>query len=360
MILYIGPCDDTFNADTFVPFYFMDDYEAIKWPPEAYYSRKEFFESIKKIVSFDTKFSGIIIDIGQDPIFYENELLELRDLVTLVGVFNDDTFTPQYSLELAFYFDFVLVGDPSQVLRYETIGVPSALHLYNINIKNYKVEETDRDIDLFFFGSNEKGRGGSIDYIKNNLSHIKIVDITSVDSRLPFKDLVNYLNRSKITVNWSGVRTDALPNNFRDPLVPHYKQFKARLLESGLMGCVCFTDFQFKNTNIFSLEFESLDDLISQIDSLLLDDKKFDLLSSRTISTATEYVNSIQKPMRIQQIRRRRVVPLSNSMIDGICSTYSLIHALNNLSQFRFKLFIRDLLKIRFLKLCYRYLLAPK
>lgn len=355
MILIIGDNDENFKAEDFVPFYFSEEYIVFNWPrKERLYSREKLKKEIFQIVK-EKKISAVIISLNQDPLFYEKEIMELGRTTIIIGVFYDDTFTPTYSLEAAYYCDYVLTADPNQVKRYQTIGVPTSIHIGNINAKTFRMKDVPRDIDVLLYGTNEKGRRDKYEYIKQNLTSYKVLDISSSTNKVALHDFINILNRSKITVNFTGVRLDLLPNNFGDPLLKHYKQFKGRIVESLVMGCVCLTDFEVSEKTLFTIPFYSQSHVVSQIKNLLDNPDLLKSLSIQSHQSAIFYLESIQKELKINQIKKRDKVLLKNSILDKVTSTYSLDNAFLNLKNKKISNFYLDITKIPFSKVNYVY-----
>jgi hypothetical protein len=355
MILIIGDNDENFKAKDFVPYYFSEEYIVFNWPrKEKLYSRENLKKEVFQIIK-EKKISAVIISLNQDPLFYERELMELGQTTIIIGVFYDDTFTSTYSLEASYYCDYVLTADPNQAKRYQTIGVPASLHIGNINATTFKMKDVSRDIDVLLYGTNEKGRREKYEYIKRNLTSFKVLDISSSTNKIPLYDFIGILNRSKITVNFSGVRLDLLPNNFGDPLLNHYKQFKGRIVESLVMGCVCLTDNELSEKALFTTLFDSQSDLVSQIKNLLANPDLLKSLSLKSHQSAIIYLDSIQKKLKINQIKKREKILLKNSVLDKVTATYSLDNAFLNLKNKRFSNFYLDIKKIPFSKVKYVY-----
>lgn len=360
MILYIGSVNEQ-SFSNFVSNYFIDEYEVIEFPPaDEFFSRKKFKQMIINTIKGNSKITALLIGLSLDPIFYEEELLDLGKYVKLIGFFSDDGNTSRYSMETAYYFDHILTGDYAQKLKYENIGVSSSLFLPETSLHNLKLKKLKRDIDILLYGSNEKGRGRAINALKHHLNQWTVVDLTEEDQRIPFPKLLEYLNRSKITINWGGVRLDDLIVNYQDPLMIHYKLFKARIIESGLMGCVTFTDFDYSNSKLFSIKFDSNEDLFLKINNLLSDDNLLKRYSYEAYNSAVSYVNSIQQPIYIESIKRRDKKILINSIVDKISSTYTFLHAIQNLRNLHLRIFVDDLKDIKWNKLNYRFLIKTK
>lgn len=360
MIIYIGPVGEQ-SFSNFISNYFIDEYEVIEFPPvDELFSRKKFKEMITTKIKGNSKITALLVGLSLDPIFYEKELLDLGKYVKLIGFFSDDGNTSRYSMETAYYFDHILTGDYAQKLKYENIGVSSSLFLPETSLHNFKLKKLKRDIDILLYGSNEKGRSRSINALKLHLNQWTVLDLTEKDQRVPFPKLLEYLNRSKITINWGGVRLDDLIVNYQDPLMIHYKLFKARIVESGLMGCVTLTDFDYSSSKLFSIKFDSDEDLILRINNLLSDDDLLKSYSYEAHNSAVSYVNSIQQPIYIESIKRRDKKLLIKSIVDKTSSTYAFLHSMHNLRNLHLRLFLDDLTSIKWNKLHYRFIIQTK
>ena len=278
MMLFIG--FDAINLKkNFISHIFSTDIDYIDWYEER--KTRPRFE-LKNIILAHVeggKYSEIVIMLNQDPLFYEDELIFMKKYSKLIGVFTDDTHTPNYALQIAYYFDLILTTDPSQLSRYQSIGVPAKLHLIDVNPDVYRFSGVEKTIDILLYGSSLKNRTEKIRQLKKDFNQLNIVDV--LDEGIAKTELVRLLNHSKLTINWASVSQYPILNNYKDPLTPHYLQFKGRLIESALLGCICVSDHIPEKLKNAALLFKTYDELKNIICKLVHNDEYFKIVSNK-------------------------------------------------------------------------------
>jgi len=358
VILYVGYKAEVY-ANFFLPKHFEEEIEAIDFPRLVHQTSRARAKSLIMERIRKRKYSAVCFTACIDPMFYEEELLEMREYALLVGIFSDDTHLTSFSRQVAWYCDLVLTCDPLQVDSYSAIGVPARLHLFDISPDRFPNRQLRRDIDILIYGTSSKGRAERTAGLREAFPDAEIMDVS--DQRLEFESLLELLNRSLLTVNWSGVSRVPSVNSYRDPLFGDYIQIKGRTFEAALCGCLCISEDCGAYDHIFTSEslprFSSERELYALVGQYLLDRKQIADDSRMQTASALTYLGRIQQPIDLGTIQRRAPTRLPpTSMVDEVVATFTLRDGLESLSKGRFRSAFWDIRECKLRKVRARYL----
>ncbi len=156
----------------------------------------------------------------------------LRVMVTF-----DDLVQHDFNRVTASACDFVLSSDPISVLKYLERDIPSCFLALEASKTLLFDRQLDRNYNLFHFGHITKAdRQSFVDALVKADLH---VDMTSrEDGFLSYEDLTKLIGRSKIVLNFakSGSPVDQSG-------APYLLQFKGRVIEAGLCGTLCVSEY---------------------------------------------------------------------------------------------------------------------
>jgi len=148
--LYVGP-NASLYLHEFFPRRFINVIFGLEWPSgSAIQTRNDVKNRVFQLLR-TREFEYLILHLDYDPLFYSEELVEIGDLVVIVGIFGDDASLVYFSSEIALYCDLILTTDPLQIARYTSIGVPALLHLYDVSSQRFPNWGKERDIDILIY-----------------------------------------------------------------------------------------------------------------------------------------------------------------------------------------------------------------
>lgn len=353
--LYVGYSAALFSRE-FLPRVCRAPVDFIDWPEEV---RSRSTQSVKAEVFARARsqtYSSVVIALDHDPFFYFDELTALSSLVPTVGLFGDDTNMPQYASLVASTCWMALTTDPLEVGRYESIGTTAGLHAFDIHPGRYQDLGLVRDVDVLIYGKATKGRRPRIQWLREQLNDLVVLDLSS--QRVPFGELLKALNRSKLTVNWSEVWQEPLVNNFRDPLFRTYRQFKGRVLEAALTGCVPVTGPFAAQELVFGHAlptFHNNGELETLIRELLSDDDARLELANLIGEEARAYLARLPDSLDLT----RPPIALSNrlapKLVDEVTATYRLLGWLQAWRRMDFSAQLSDFRSIRWRQVRWRF-----
>jgi hypothetical protein len=177
----------------------------------------------------------------------------------------------------------IIVADPVSVLKYRSVGVNSFfLPLEGGAIYKFSEDIEVKDIDILFIGSLLKAdRRSFIDAIEKRGFSVLVAG--GEVSSLSYAELISLMTRAKIVLNLS--KSSELHRNNPEGYLVYKYEFKGRVLEAGLSGSLCLSEYSPSMELLFQDNtmpmFKNLDECILQLD-VLLNDKK---LYQRSLET---------------------------------------------------------------------------
>lgn len=319
--LYVGP-NATLYLQEFFPRHFKNLIIGLNWSRESSLSRQEVKRKVLSLLNTG-EFQCLILHLDYDPIFYSRELVQIGSQVSIVGIFGDDTSLVYYSAEISLYCDLVLTTDPVQIPRYESLGVKSLPHLYDISPKRFPNRSNKREIDILIYGTRHKGRQPQVDYIKQEFSDWKIVDVTR--ERVTFTKLITLLNTSRLTVNWNYVWEKPIVNNFRDDIASQYVQLKGRVFEAALCGCLPVSTYCPSTERILKNKlptFGTNSEMRQLLENFLINEP-LRLKAVREVGMASrDYLKSLETRIDLASIERKGKKRSTSRRVDEVVATY--------------------------------------
>lgn len=186
---------------------------------------------------------------------------------------------------IARYFNYVITTDPEGISKYQNIGYKNVIQsMWACNHFLFKPIPLEKDLDVIFVGQVYGRRERIIAALKKKHLNLTVFGHGSKGGRLTFRELVCYLNRAKICINFS----EASEGN--------QLQFKARIFEAIGCGTLMLTEY-LPGIEKYYMPGEEIDtwrsekELIDKIDYYLThDDKRKNIETkgySRTINEHT-------------------------------------------------------------------------
>lgn len=237
--------------------------------------------SINKKIQY-SKIDAVIFDT--DFQFYVDKLFisQIDNNVIKIGITFDDVVLRRFN-EITFEAcDLVLTPDLLAVYKYQEIGKPSALMLLEGSSEIYYTKKSQKKIDVFHFGSREKAdRSTYLNYLIDN--GVSVVEPTSWISQ---GELVDLINSAKIVINFSKTNFLDLKNTVLYDKKGRHKylyQFKGRVIEAGLCGTACVSEYSPMSDIIFADSelaiFSTKEECLKIVNELLGDPNKRELMA---------------------------------------------------------------------------------
>jgi hypothetical protein len=233
-------------------------------------------ESAIEVVVFDTDFQCFI-----DNLFIRKIALN----VVKVCITFDDLLLRGLN-EITFEAcDVILTPDLLAVYKYQEIGRRASLMLLEGSSDiYYKKMGLTKTIEVLTFGSLEKAdRRMYLDFLRENG-----VSVTTPPTWVSQNELVHLINSSKIVMNFS--KTNYLDakgsvlykKNSRQKFL---YQFKGRIIEAGLCGTACVSEYSPMGDIIFTdsevSSFSSKEECLERVNELLSDSDRRELMAAR-------------------------------------------------------------------------------
>ena len=171
--------------------------------------------------------------------------------------------------------NMVLCCCPIASLKYSEKGYTSYFWPLESDSNILKDLNQIKTIDVLFFGRLNQDREEYINYIKSN--NIKI-EVAGNDDNMSYENLVSLINKSKIILNFSKSTWGSV-NSIRDRGVfKFFYQFKGRVIEAGLCGCACVSEYAPQYNLLFSdnelLQFKNKEECVKILKDLLNNPEK--------------------------------------------------------------------------------------
>ncbi len=153
----------------------------------------------------------------------------------------DDITLHEFNSITATGCDLVLTADPISMLKYREQGILAEYVPLESSSLVYRRLVRAKSIDVLFFGNIDVAdRAEQIEYLVQRGVNIEVVgeNVRFIESEV----LVQKICESKIVINFS--KTGLIDNNsFRSSVNSYYWQLKGRIIESGLCGTLCVSEY---------------------------------------------------------------------------------------------------------------------
>lgn len=228
------------------------------------------------IVVFDTDFQYFV-----DYLFIE----KISSFATKICITFDDLLLREVNNLTFEAADIVLTPDLLAVYKYQEIGKRASLMLLEGSRDvYYKKMASVKTIEVLNFGSIEKAdRRMYLDFLRENG-----VTVTTPPAWVSQDELVDLINSSKIVINFS--KTNYLDTKGtvlykRKSRQKFLYQFKGRIIEAGLCGTACVSEYSPMGDIIFNssevLSFRSKEECLEKVNELLSDHERRELMAFR-------------------------------------------------------------------------------
>ena len=273
------------------------DVETIYANNLLYQGGSKYLISIINNKILETKCSIIFIEVDYYPAIDASFIASIKNIKKVMFSFDDLMFHERNALTAAAGMcDVVLTADPLSVLKYEEKLINAHLVLPESTVPDYDAnEKIEKRNDVLFFGLTTKGdRAIFIDYLKSNGINVKVV---GDKERISQARLLEEIKASKIILNLS--KSSHTTTNLEFGYIEKdsfslFLQFKLRVIEAGLNGVACVSEYTPAQNLMFSAEelpvFQTKEECLKIIKELL-DNKNLllDLANNLTKTVIEKY-----------------------------------------------------------------------
>jgi hypothetical protein len=173
-----------------------------------------------------------------------------------------------------------------------------------------------------------------------------------------FDELLDALNRSKITVNWSWAWDKPIVNNFSDALSLPISQVKGRVFEAALTGSLPITSKLSSYDLIFDYKlptFQNRQELFDLINLYTHDEARRIERANLVEVLAQKYLKDIQVPLPEIPVRAIDNTPEGDFLIDRVVATYRFHDWLMMVLNFQFLRALEDRKQVRFSSIDWKF-----
>lgn len=202
---------------------------------------KEIVEEINNIIVLK-KIDITVFDVDYfkfiNYFFIQNIKTNKKILIT-----GDDFDQHQMNSITASACDIVLSACPLSVLKFREKGF-EAFYIPFESGEVVKNTQTNKDIDVLFFGELTPDRNEFIDYIKEKGINIKNVGFNkNGGEKLTQTELNQLISKTKIILNLSKTKTVSVKNHESENIYKSFYQFKGRIWDSAKYGVLCLSEY---------------------------------------------------------------------------------------------------------------------
>jgi hypothetical protein len=193
-----------------------------------------------ELIFFDVDFSKFI------NFFFIHKIKNIKKIL----VTYDDYAVHEMNAITANACDLILCQCPLSLLKYKEKGYEAYWMPPENDSNIFKNLSLKKEIDVLFFGQMRQDRKEILDFFINNGIKVKIVGQGTewVDE----EKLVQLICKSKIILNFSKSLGETVTNYASSDIYKFHYQLKGRLIQSGLCGTLCISEYSPGQELIFS------------------------------------------------------------------------------------------------------------
>tara|TARA_S200000501_G_scaffold138211_2_gene130615 strand:- start:12381 stop:13535 length:1155 start_codon:yes stop_codon:yes gene_type:complete len=208
----------------------------------------------------------------------------------------DDFDAHEINSQTALACDGIMTVCPISQLKYNEKNLNASFYVVESDCELFKNHNLKKDIDILFFGAFKADRIKFLKDLENQNKKIKIIQ--AKDNYLPYNELVKYICRSKIVVNFS--KTGPKKKFYSHRTYPfNYLQLKGKIFMAGFCGTLCLSEYSPSQKIIFGNHaptFKNSDEMINEINKYLGDDKLLKDKTKNFADSCKPYIDKINFP----------------------------------------------------------------
>lgn len=262
------------------------------------YKNENFSETIDKInstieykkieiVFFDVDFSKFM------NFFFVNKIKKVKKVM----VTYDDYAVHEMNSITANACDIILCQCPLSNLKYKEKGYESYWMPPENDSNIFKNHNLSKEIDVLFFGQLRNDRKEFIDFLIDKGVKVKVVGHDS--NWASEEELIKLISKSKIVLNFSKSLGETVANYASTDIYKFNYQLKGRLIQSGLCGTLCISEYSPGQELLFSEEelpmFRTKEECLTIVNRYLSDknllEKHSKFFNSKMLNLYEEKVN---------------------------------------------------------------------
>tara|TARA_B100000029_G_scaffold351050_1_gene343495 strand:- start:169 stop:1362 length:1194 start_codon:yes stop_codon:yes gene_type:complete len=240
--------------------------------------KKNYLDTVAEINSFidKNKIEIVFFDVDYQKFINLFFIKKIKNIKKIMMTFDDYERHDLNSITGA-GCDVILSACPISVFRYAETGYSAHFMPLEADGNFYKNMKISKEIEVLFFGKVNEDRKNYIEHIKNNGIKIKVVG-NNEENRVSDEEIANLICKSKIVVNFSKSTWDTVKTIPEGDIFKFNYQFKGRIIQSGLCGTACVTEYAPHHSLLFTseelLEFNTKEQCVRILKDLLNDSKK--------------------------------------------------------------------------------------
>ena len=255
--------------------------------------KKNYLDSISEINTFidKNKIEIIFFDVDYQKLINLFFIRKISNIKKIMLTF-DNYERQDLNLITSTSCDLVLSACPISAFKYGEIGCPAHFMPLEADGNFYKNKSLPKEIDVLFFGKVNEDRKSYIDHIKDSGIKIKIVG-NNEENYVSDEEIINLICKSKIVVNFSKSTWDSVKTIPEGDIFKFNYQFKGRIIQAGLCGTACITEYAPHHKLLFNseelLEFNNKEECVRILNDLLNDPKKLLNYSEKLENKVTNF-----------------------------------------------------------------------
>ena len=244
-----------------------------------------------EIVFFDVDFIKFI------NLFFINKIKNVKKAIITF----DDYALHEMNAITATGCDIVLTHCPFSQLKYKEKGFESYCMCIENDGEIFKNYNTEKEIDVLFFGRLNPDRKEIIDYISNNGISVKLVG--QENNFVSDEEIAKLISKSKIVLNLSKSTGKTVINYANEDTYKFWYLMKGRVIQAGLCGTLCVSEFSpgqelmYNNNELPT--FYSKEECLEKIKNFL---NNKSLLEEYTKRFSNKTINSFEEKTNFQPI----------------------------------------------------------
>ena len=252
--------------------------------------KKNYLNTISQVNNFiiDNKIDTVFFDVDYQKFvnyYFINKIKNVKKVMMTLDNYE------RHNLNLITACScHVVLTDPISLLKYQELGIPAYNWFVESDGSFYKDMALEKKTDILFFGKINKDRKKFVEFIENNGIKVKVVG-NNDENYTSDQELVNLICKSKIVINFSKTTWNKISNYPEKTLFKNQYQLKGRIIQSGLCGIACITEYAPQNKLLYKedelLQFRTKEECVEILKELLNNNNKL-LNYTKKFSTKTQ------------------------------------------------------------------------
>jgi|TARA_B100001540_G_C15807457_1_gene642760 phenolic acid decarboxylase len=307
------------NTNSYILAEFINKQVSQLFDTELFFIDENLDKTVDEMIKYLNK---LILQKNVSTCFFQGDYLSLinYDFINRTNFekkyifLTDDFDTHEVNSQTALACDGIMTACPISKLKYNEKNLDASFFMNESDCDLFKNLNLEKDIDILFFGAFKADRVKYLNKLEKENKKIKFIQ--AEDKYLPYDELVKFICRSKLVVNFS--KTGPKKKFYSHKTYPfNYLQYKGRVHISGLCGTLCVSEYSPAQKIIFgdtAPTFKNADEMLTIIDMFLNDD---DLLKEKTklfVDKCLTYCDKVHFPKVISELSKSNNKQIVNKL----------------------------------------------